>query len=120
MSFIKNMLKGNVNIRGVTTAKTKEVKDDDEWATADLFEGGHRLSALDNIGSSLTTLWSNCALNKPESTTSEDDKTRKHRRFYASQKHNVPPFHNFLSLNHFIAFSEIPAQLQAYVHAEMS
>lgn len=72
MSFIKNMLKG------VTTAKTKEVNDDDEWVTSDLFEGGHRLSALDNIGSSLTTLWSNCALNKLESNNTEDDPNHKH------------------------------------------
>lgn len=72
MSFIKNMLKG------VTTAKTKEVKNDDEWVTSDLFEGGHRLSALDNIGSSLTTLWSNCALNKQETNNTEDDQNHKH------------------------------------------
>ncbi|KAH8280210.1 hypothetical protein KR044_007934 [Drosophila immigrans] len=36
---------------------------DDDMQVNDLFEGGHKLTALENIGSSLTTLWSSCAIN---------------------------------------------------------
>ncbi|EDW65840.2 uncharacterized protein [Drosophila virilis] len=61
MSFLKNMLNGNLKRSPVSDDKTKD-KDVDMQPT-DLFEGGHKLTALENIGSSLTTLWSSCGLN---------------------------------------------------------
>ncbi|XP_030566205.1 uncharacterized protein LOC115766422 isoform X2 [Drosophila novamexicana] len=61
MSFLKNMLNGNLKRGPVSDDKTKD-KDVDMQPT-DLFEGGHKLTALENIGSSLTTLWSSCRLN---------------------------------------------------------
>lgn len=69
MSIMRNVFNGNVKIK-----KTKENENDDEWIVKDLFEGGQKLPALDNIGSSLTTLWSDCGLNAPV-TTSEDSLT---------------------------------------------
>ncbi|XP_064536771.1 uncharacterized protein LOC135427285 [Drosophila montana] len=61
MSFLKNMLNGNLKRGPVSDDKTRD-KDVDIQQT-DLFEGGHKLTALENIGSSLTTLWSSCGLN---------------------------------------------------------
>lgn len=67
MSFIRNVFNSNVKIK-----KTKENENDEEWIVKDLFENGQRLPALDNIGSSLTTLWSNCGLNVLVPTSEED------------------------------------------------
>ncbi|XP_023169322.1 uncharacterized protein LOC111598348 [Drosophila hydei] len=61
MSFFKNMLNGNVKRSPIPDEKTKEKEID--MPTTDIFEGGHKLTALENIGSSLTTLWSSCGLN---------------------------------------------------------
>lgn len=79
MSFIRNVFNGNVKI-----TKSKENENDDEWIVKDLFEDGEKLPALDNIGSSMTTLWSNCALNALV-TISEDDLTDTDRMSHASE-----------------------------------
>lgn len=55
------MLNGNVKRSPIPDEKTKEKEID--MPTTDIFEGGHKLTALENIGSSLTTLWSSCGLN---------------------------------------------------------
>lgn len=79
MSFLRNVFNGNVKIK-----KTKENENDDEWIVKDLFEDGQKLPALDNIGSSLTTLWSNCGLNALV-PPSEDDPTHSDRMSHAAQ-----------------------------------
>ncbi|KAL7744807.1 hypothetical protein ACLKA6_007101 [Drosophila palustris] len=56
------MLNGNIKRSPAGEDVTKDI-DGDTGETTDIFESGHRLTALENIGSSLTTLWSNCALN---------------------------------------------------------
>ncbi|XP_034489869.1 uncharacterized protein LOC117793608 isoform X2 [Drosophila innubila] len=61
MSLFKNMFNGNRKHSPVREDIPKDL--DGDMQTSDIFESGHRLTALENIGSSLTTLWSNCALN---------------------------------------------------------
>ncbi|KRF94103.1 uncharacterized protein Dmoj_GI27101 [Drosophila mojavensis] len=72
MAFFKNMLSGKV--KRSTVAEEKPEDNETDTQIADIFEDGHKLTALENIGSSLTTLWSSCGLNVVSSSNSQDEK----------------------------------------------
>ncbi|XP_043071875.1 uncharacterized protein LOC116805616 isoform X2 [Drosophila grimshawi] len=62
MPFFKSMLNDNLKQGSAPDNNPNEYTKDTDMLATDLLDGGHKLTALENDGSSLTTVWSSCGL----------------------------------------------------------